>query len=162
MILLGVGEQLVEVVFVTIDRFHYTMDIYIAIVLTFLLYSNVVPSMLAKRWMFYGVNTDPNTQAICDVFESQADVLIPWCCVPFLAGRYHQYDDEHLGQLRDCALEKYAKGMDRSREKYEMVEDVFTERNRFYEGVDSRFLKPSISMQVALLDQDHFCEHVPP
>jgi len=100
-VLLGIGEQILEVYFVTVDRFHYTMDIYMALVLTLLIYTNVIPAMIAKWWFCLGNEAPKDMAYVADVLESQADVVVPVCCFPFccFSGRQHTFDDLHMANL---------------------------------------------------------------
>jgi len=49
-----VAEQFVEIYYVERSHFHYSMDVFMAIVLTFLIYTNGVISVFAKRWATWG------------------------------------------------------------------------------------------------------------
>jgi len=46
------GEQIVEVYFVLLNRFHYTMDVVMAILLTFLFFTNSAIAEATKKWVF--------------------------------------------------------------------------------------------------------------
>jgi len=47
------GEQIVEVYFVLLNRFHYTMDVVMAILLTFLFFSNSAIAEFTKKWVYF-------------------------------------------------------------------------------------------------------------
>lgn len=49
-------EQVIEIYVVEKSRFHYSMDVFVAIVLTFLLYTNGVIAVFAKQWSSYGLD----------------------------------------------------------------------------------------------------------
>jgi len=49
-----VAEQCVEVLCVERSHFHYSMDVFMAIVITFLIYTNGVIAVFAKHWATWG------------------------------------------------------------------------------------------------------------
>mmetsp|Transcript_9097 Transcript_9097/g.32227 ORF Transcript_9097/g.32227 Transcript_9097/m.32227 type:complete len:506 (+) Transcript_9097:158-1675(+) len=53
--LIAIGEQVVEVYFVLLNRFHYTMDVVMAILLTFLFFTNSAIAEVCKRWVYFGL-----------------------------------------------------------------------------------------------------------
>mmetsp|Transcript_74844 Transcript_74844/g.167717 ORF Transcript_74844/g.167717 Transcript_74844/m.167717 type:complete len:488 (-) Transcript_74844:64-1527(-) len=53
----SVGEQLLEIYSVEKSRFHYTSDIIVALVVTFLLYTNGVVAIVSKKWSKDGLGT---------------------------------------------------------------------------------------------------------
>merc|ERR1719401_3422487 len=85
---LTVSEQLLEIYVVTLDRFHYTMDVFMALVVTFLIFTNVVPARVAKAWWRCGwysdaVEKNPEKYIKSRTLKSQSEVFVPECCVPF-------------------------------------------------------------------------------
>lgn len=50
LVILSVGEQLIEISIVEETRFHYTSDVVTALVMTFLFYTNGAIAVSAKRW----------------------------------------------------------------------------------------------------------------
>merc|ERR1719401_1786366 len=78
---LTVSEQLLEIYVVTLDRFHYTMDVYMALVVTFLIYTNVVPARVAKKWWrLGGYSEEPGgPDAKIRKLKSQSEVFVPEC-----------------------------------------------------------------------------------
>lgn len=55
MLFLAVGEQSLEIYLVLLNRFHYSMDVVVAIVMTFLIFSNGWVAQLAKHWVWFGI-----------------------------------------------------------------------------------------------------------
>lgn len=53
----SVGEQLLEIYSVEKSRFHYSSDIIVALVVTFLLYTNGVVAIVSKKWSKDGLGT---------------------------------------------------------------------------------------------------------
>jgi len=47
------GEQIVEVYFVLLNRFHYTMDVVMAILFTFLFFTNGAIAEFTKKWVYF-------------------------------------------------------------------------------------------------------------
>lgn len=116
-------EQAFEIYAVESTRFHYTMDVLMALVVTFLVYTNGPIAICAKQWAHKGFQfSDPcrlnkqHTRTEEDskkqpssehaplewhTFVSRGDILIPVCCVPFCgyAGREHIYSDENLKDI---------------------------------------------------------------
>jgi len=133
---LTVGEQLVEVYVVLLNHFHYTMDVLMAILLTFLFFTNGVISAVAKFWVRVGhiraeqvqdgdelqkvlrckveeLRKDPKLPADLVIvrashFLSGADVSIPICCVPFCSfvSRQHTYTDHSIRKFFQSASEE--------------------------------------------------------
>lgn len=117
-----VGEQMLEVYCVLLNRFHYTMDVAMAILLVFLFYTNGSISVVAKWWVLYPrkrdrelsqesrmqiqnalEETDPELANAVVVLraedlQSDGDVFVPPCCVPFccFAGGQHIFSDVEL------------------------------------------------------------------
>lgn len=108
---LTIGEQVVEIYLVLLNRFHYTMDVVMAVLLTFLLFTNSAIAEISKRWVFcwvpdrgwerwnegqlknvkkerenllIGSNNLPNDAVIVQMrdIRADADVFIPPCCNP--------------------------------------------------------------------------------
>jgi hypothetical protein len=115
---LAIVEQAAEIYFVMISRFHYTVDLATALLLTFLLYSNSAIAIVCKqfemRGLYYFIGAWPPSKEIPkddikrlhawstqDVWTSDGDVFIPWCCIPFcsISGRAHVYNDTGILQL---------------------------------------------------------------
>jgi len=112
---LAIGEQLVEIYFVLLSRFHYSMDVVVALVVTFLLYTNGAVAVFAKQWELRGplyligrwptVYQDKKPLACTEdewkqqeMWVTEGDIFVPFCCFPFccLAGRQHIYSDKDL------------------------------------------------------------------
>jgi hypothetical protein len=73
--LLAVGEQVLEVAMVIENRFHYTMDVMMAILLTFLFYTNSTIIISAKSWVHWHGHVSPSAQeALLD--KSRARILV--------------------------------------------------------------------------------------
>lgn len=72
----AVTEQVVEVTLVLVNRFHYSMDVAMAILLTFLFYTNGSIGMVADLW------ARKNSKPMASVY-TDGDVMVPPCCVPF-------------------------------------------------------------------------------
>jgi len=125
---LSIGEQCVEIYFVLKSRFHYTSDIVIALVLTFLFYTNSAIAVFSKQWELRGIyllwggsperilkdGKDPDATAASDVekwhqkdmWVSKGDVFVPWCCFPFccMSGRNHVYSDDGILEIYDSVM----------------------------------------------------------
>jgi len=126
---LSVGEQAVEIYYVMLSRFHYSSDIVVALLLTFLFYTNSAVAMFAKQWELRGlhvfwpswawgrtVSHSPSTRSINgidtnrwqrkDMWISKGDVYIPWCCFPFccMSGRGHLYSDDGILEIYRQAM----------------------------------------------------------
>jgi len=65
-----------EVVLVIRNRFHYTMDVFVAIVLVFLYYTNAWIIIIAESWENLLVEKS-NSRLI------RGEVMVPICCCPF-------------------------------------------------------------------------------
>merc|ERR1719382_1033592 len=52
--LASISEQAVEIYAVERSHFHYSMDVYVAVVITFLMYTNGAISLFAKQWAIWG------------------------------------------------------------------------------------------------------------
>jgi hypothetical protein len=100
LIIVGVAcvEQTLEILAVTVDKFHYSIDVYLAVVMTFFLYTNQIPCLIGKAWFQWRTNKGGK---IVEKFDAAADVLIPVCCVPFCcwAGRHHTFEESKFKEL---------------------------------------------------------------
>jgi len=121
--LICVSEQLLEIVLMLMNRFHYTMDVFMAIVMTFLLFTNGSVCKFAKWWYHWRPDKEDRDaqnhgEMIDDIPEeflqwlrehsniwalvpkqeirSEGDVWTPLCCVPFCCfwGRTHLISDK--------------------------------------------------------------------
>merc|ERR1712217_990392 len=70
------GEQCLEIYLVLLDRFHYTMDVLMAVLLALLWYTNSTLAIAAKTWYQYG--NEPGTP-----LPDGGKVWVPFCCFPF-------------------------------------------------------------------------------
>jgi hypothetical protein len=115
----AIVEQAVEICVVGMSRFHYSVDMATALVITFLMYTNSAIAMVSKqfelRGMYYFIGAWPKHSKIdpekqkprykewpyLDVWSSKGDVYIPWCCIPFccISGRAHVYGDDGILEL---------------------------------------------------------------
>lgn len=119
---IAIVEQLVEIYCVLRSRFHYSMDVFIALLITFLLYTNASIGIFAKTWERKGTNLlkeilgskkeDHKKEDVInngdvptdkewkeeEVWVAGGDIFLPVCCFPFccLAGRQHIYSDGEL------------------------------------------------------------------
>mmetsp|Transcript_61668 Transcript_61668/g.133574 ORF Transcript_61668/g.133574 Transcript_61668/m.133574 type:complete len:508 (-) Transcript_61668:213-1736(-) len=116
----AIVEQLVEITCVILNRFHYSMDVFVAVLLTFLFYTNGAIAVATKRWVQWPAGED---KADKDLFASRGDVLLPPCCFPFcwFAGREHIFSDKEMegmiGKLDD-------KDQEWIREQLQMSESI--------------------------------------
>jgi len=120
--ILTAAEQAVEIWAVLSDRFHYSMDILMAIVITFLFYTNGAMCTAAKYWVFWMRSpsdlgpefwhksplnlAQTHADQAAPALYSGGDVLVPICCFPCccLAGREHLYNDYQIeGIIRTAA-----------------------------------------------------------
>jgi len=101
------GEQLVEAVMVLLNRFHYTMDVVMAIALTFLFYTNGAVATASKWWIRKlqkqdSSSFDEDCYALLKVkfstLEADGEVIVPPCCLPFccVASQQHIYGDDDI------------------------------------------------------------------
>jgi hypothetical protein len=105
----AIAEQLIEIYVVTIDRFHYTMDIAVAVVVTLVLYTSIIPAAVSKWWVYYRA-VDEDASRLDDILEqidSEADVFVPICCIPFccFVGRHHTFEDARFAKLLHKVVE---------------------------------------------------------
>lgn len=89
-----------DVIMILINRFHYTMDVTIALVLVALLFSNPAVAVVAEFWVEYtGEREALADWRDRDDFRDHGTVLVPPCCFPLccFTGRYylHGYPDQH-------------------------------------------------------------------
>eukprot|EP00929_Paragymnodinium_shiwhaense_P036742 TRINITY_DN19665_c0_g1_i1.p1 TRINITY_DN19665_c0_g1~~TRINITY_DN19665_c0_g1_i1.p1 ORF type:complete len:275 (-),score=70.21 TRINITY_DN19665_c0_g1_i1:222-1046(-) len=115
----AICEQAAEIYFVLESRFHYTSDVFVAILITFLFYTNGVITVAAKQWEVRGIHLflpkacepiaavaeqDLEQQwRTREMWKTKGDVFVPPCCVPFccMAGRQHIYSDGDICDLYD-------------------------------------------------------------
>jgi len=113
-----------DVILILINRFHYTMDVVVALVLVLLFFSNPAIAVASEHWSAWangeqslsrewnGQSGDldlPRDHPEADE-RDRGSVLVPPCCLPLccFAGRYHLHErpDLHEGFLADLhALE---------------------------------------------------------
>jgi len=126
--IVAVGEQGVEVYFVLLSRFHYSMDVFVALLVTFLLYTNGAIAVFAKQWELRGpyffigkwpptppTRDSPDEWKTKEVWGTRGDIYLPICCFPFccLAGRQHIYSDtDMLNIVRAVCDEKDRKNIE--------------------------------------------------
>eukprot|EP00401_Gymnodinium_catenatum_P000571 CAMPEP_0117467212 /NCGR_PEP_ID=MMETSP0784-20121206/5538_1 /TAXON_ID=39447 /ORGANISM="" /LENGTH=895 /DNA_ID=CAMNT_0005261171 /DNA_START=95 /DNA_END=2782 /DNA_ORIENTATION=+ len=121
----AIGEQLIEIYCVMRSRFHYSMDVFMALIVTFLFFTNAAVVVFAKQWERRGFYFFTNwiykflkwpacfkepTKTIKisepawktrEVWATRGDIVLPVCCVPFccMAGRTHLYSDNGLKDM---------------------------------------------------------------
>eukprot|EP00927_Polykrikos_kofoidii_P015293 TRINITY_DN16783_c0_g1_i1.p1 TRINITY_DN16783_c0_g1~~TRINITY_DN16783_c0_g1_i1.p1 ORF type:complete len:975 (+),score=188.31 TRINITY_DN16783_c0_g1_i1:415-2925(+) len=106
-----------EMYMMLVQRFHYTMDVVVALVFTLLMYSNPAIAVVADFWAseFDGsrriLPSSSSTRRTAnewgsDVRHDRGAVLVPPCCVPFccISGRYSLYDRPDLQELFSSEL----------------------------------------------------------
>jgi len=115
---LALFQQSLEIYFVLLNRFHYTTDIVMAVVLTFLLYMNGSIAMCAKcwrnlfvsfprnwtsdiRWHAFDRRKDDERRIWETALNSSGTIYIPFCCSPrwFQSTRQHIFTDDDLTDL---------------------------------------------------------------
>jgi len=94
-------QQSIEVGMVLQNRFHYTSDVFLAILLTFLWYTSAPICIAAKWWAGLGeaeYNYEIKDMVLIPREALQADVWLPTFCVPFccLTGSHHVISDRSL------------------------------------------------------------------
>jgi hypothetical protein len=125
-----VGEQLLEVYCVLVNRFHYTMDVAMAILLVLLFYTNGSISVAAKWWVNHprkheqGISAerrkriqealhenDPEAADAVVVLSpeqlrSDGDVFVPPCCIPFccFSGGQHIFSDTEVRSFLEHSI----------------------------------------------------------
>lgn len=113
------AEQVTEFVLVILNRFHYTVDVFQAVLFTFLWYTSAPISVLSKTW----ASLDGPTQSfeecessrqikelgkiaktrgfgevhIAPKFRSEGDIWVPACCC--YHGRHHLVSDADLWKM---------------------------------------------------------------
>jgi len=126
--ILCVGEQILEVTLVLQNRFHYTMDVFMAILLTMLIYTNGTVSVFAKWWFHWEPGQEDKEDELHEQrmselppevtawleknhhdwalvpkaeVRSEGDVWTPICCVPFCFfwGRTHLVSDKVFSRV---------------------------------------------------------------
>lgn len=109
-------EQAVEITLVLWDRFHYTSDVAVAIMLTLLFYTNGPVVIAAKHWTAIHSPAKISPQEASHgkftakdghVIRSEGDIWIPACCVPFccISGFHHLISvEDHLDPSVDDAF----------------------------------------------------------
>jgi hypothetical protein len=123
--LLCLAEQVTEIRLVLINRFHYSMDVAMAIILTFLVYTNGSIAIFSKWWYNWKPGKEEEDEAIHaerletipnevhdwlakngkewalvpkEEVRSDGDLWTPMCCLPFCMfhGRMHLVPDKVL------------------------------------------------------------------
>mmetsp|Transcript_9310 Transcript_9310/g.17165 ORF Transcript_9310/g.17165 Transcript_9310/m.17165 type:complete len:408 (-) Transcript_9310:151-1374(-) len=89
-------QQCIEICLVLQNRFHYTSDVALAVLLTFLWYTSAPICIAAKWWAQLGKDPlpqafDPKDMVLIPAQVLQADVWLPMFCLPFccLMGSHH-------------------------------------------------------------------------
>jgi len=87
-IILGIG-----------NRYHYTMDVVLAVVISLLVYSNHIVALCAEHWQ-----ADNRKQAN----SSDCDIIVAPCCLPFccLQGRYYLYSSSAAEAAEAMTVQK--------------------------------------------------------
>jgi len=101
------------------NQFHYTMDAVMTISLVLLLYTNAPVTVAAKWWSGQHLDDEGGDrkelrQHLKTNLNSDGDIFIPPCCVPFCCmwGRYHVYGDNKVRQVYKFLHGKDAKMSD--------------------------------------------------
>jgi len=151
----AIGEQCLEIYFVERTRFHYTMDVVMAMVMVFLVFTNGPIAVFAKQWeqrglrLLQGRQQMPNPHMTAEQlgedmhwWNSRGDIFIPPCCVPFccFAGREHLYSDR---QLHDIVC-KYKNQMEEHEFEpcFKKKIDFLAGAMNLHEGVSALDLEP--------------------
>eukprot|EP00440_Ansanella_granifera_P000001 gb/GFBE01000001.1/.p1 GENE.gb/GFBE01000001.1/~~gb/GFBE01000001.1/.p1 ORF type:complete len:474 (+),score=66.58 gb/GFBE01000001.1/:1-1422(+) len=113
--MLCILEQCLEITLVIQNRFHYTLDVVMAVVMTLLWYTSAPICIAAKWWTAFGTKhwhhrvTKPEHLELSkaardegfilvprDSLISEGDVWVPAFCIPFccLNGRHHLISDK--------------------------------------------------------------------
>merc|ERR1712007_299787 len=108
-------EQIVEISFVEMARYHYTMDIVVSLVVTFLFYTNGPMTIVASKWNRmmtdekYVEEEATYVLVRLDDLKPQGDVILPPCCVPFccLQGREHLYGTDQMVHIIKASAKTY-------------------------------------------------------
>jgi hypothetical protein len=100
-----------DVTLILLNRFHYTMDCTIAVVLVLLIFSNPAIALAIEWYVGSRERSDMVAREINEESD-QGAVLIPPCCIPlcFFQGRYHLHTkpdmwDRYQGELQDAAAD---------------------------------------------------------
>lgn len=64
-IVICLAQQIAEVVLVVWNRFHYTMDVFMAIFMTFLWFTNATIAIATKNWVENTIVRDPGVESDC-------------------------------------------------------------------------------------------------
>mmetsp|Transcript_19756 Transcript_19756/g.35118 ORF Transcript_19756/g.35118 Transcript_19756/m.35118 type:complete len:496 (-) Transcript_19756:67-1554(-) len=118
-----ITEQCIEIALVLQNRFHYTLDVVMAVIMTLLTFTSSPICIAAKRWANYGgggeiahsaVYQDPQVQELSKQanekgfmmvpssdMTSDGDIWLPVFCFPFccLHGTHHLISDEHYKRM---------------------------------------------------------------
>jgi len=124
---LGVGEQVLEVYEVLKSRFHYSMDVLVAIVITFLVFTNSAVCIAAKSWVMWRAPASVDTSdSVFRLFRSSGDVFIPICCIPFccVPNRQHMFDDSDVEDLLNRLQPEDATELNKIKEELRFGEGV--------------------------------------
>eukprot|EP00927_Polykrikos_kofoidii_P041542 TRINITY_DN3541_c0_g1_i2.p1 TRINITY_DN3541_c0_g1~~TRINITY_DN3541_c0_g1_i2.p1 ORF type:complete len:438 (-),score=59.15 TRINITY_DN3541_c0_g1_i2:51-1364(-) len=145
-VIVVVLQQVCEIYCILVSRTHYTMDVFLAVVMTFLVYTNGVISVTAKAWAKFKV---PLKDRQGQLPSSGGDVLVPICCLPFscfgLGGRReHLFSNQELYLL----IKHVKKNSHFSEEEIlaELADDM-----RWNEGVCNKEFAEMVSPIVAKL-----------
>lgn len=116
-----IAEQVTEFVLVILNRFHYTVDVFQAVLFTFLWYTSAPISVISKTWANLGEPTQSfegsessrqmtelgkiaKTRGFDEVriaskhhFRSEGDIWVPACCC--YHGRHHLVSDADLWEM---------------------------------------------------------------
>jgi len=104
-----VGQQAFEIYFVLKSRFHYSGDIIMAVLMTFLLYTNSFIAIMSKDWVNLWT-MEENIQKpdnLYDAMNSNGDLFVPGCCCPCVYkphGNQHIYHSDDIQAILDLAL----------------------------------------------------------
>jgi len=153
-----VAQQAVEISLVIMSRFHYTMDVLLAVIITLLWYTNG-PLVLFSQWWaslfqkeFYAYNRIENDTMHVhnekDSIRAEGDLYIPPCCLPFwcLARGYH-----HFFSTRDFGTFGGNVTNIEPSESFHVAAQVIAERDQRTKKVMQR--KWELTSQIASLDQ---------
>lgn len=114
----AIGQQFLEIYFVLRSRFHYTADVFMAVFVTYLLYTNATICVLAKIWtdtpyhvsvdmaLMLALSEDPDESGISanlesvwlhKSLESSGDMSLGCCCCSW--ARMHIYSGGRVKNL---------------------------------------------------------------
>eukprot|EP00747_Dinoflagellata_sp_TGD_P020373 gnl/TRDRNA2_/TRDRNA2_127774_c0_seq1.p1 gnl/TRDRNA2_/TRDRNA2_127774_c0~~gnl/TRDRNA2_/TRDRNA2_127774_c0_seq1.p1 ORF type:complete len:434 (+),score=57.50 gnl/TRDRNA2_/TRDRNA2_127774_c0_seq1:104-1303(+) len=98
--LLGMIQQGIEIYYVLLNRFHYTSDVVMAVLLTFVFYTSGAVAVLSKSWKTflvtwpwvhdegqvafpaYYMDSEDNMDYWNWALDSSGDIFVPPCCSP--------------------------------------------------------------------------------